>query len=74
MKILLIIFIVWSLAGILYFAIETNQILDDEATRNIDLPTPICLTLAYGPIYWIMACAFVWSSKFAPTSFSVTRS
>ena len=54
MKILLIIFIVWSLAGILYFAIETNQILDDEATRNIDLPTPICLTLAYGPIYWII--------------------
>ena len=55
MKIILMLFIAWSLTGLLYFAIETYNLLDDEATRNIDLPTPIWLTLAYGPVYWLIS-------------------
>jgi len=54
MKIILMLFIAWSLTGLLYFTIETYNFLDDEATRNIDLPTPIWLTLAYGPAYWFI--------------------
>lgn len=54
MKIILMLFIAWSLTGLLYFTIETYNFLDDEATRNLDLPTPFWHMMAYGPIYWII--------------------
>ena len=54
MKILLIIFIAWILTGLLYFAIETYNLLDDEAIRNLDLPSPTWKMMTYGPFYWLI--------------------
>ncbi|MGJ8653313.1 MAG: hypothetical protein ACSHX8_08565 [Opitutaceae bacterium] len=51
---ILILIIVWSIAGATYSWIDMCHEMEIEATLDPDDPTPIHKTIAYGPLIWLL--------------------
>ncbi|MGJ8640071.1 MAG: hypothetical protein ACSHYA_11845 [Opitutaceae bacterium] len=50
---ILILIVVWSLAGATYNYIDMCKEMEIEATLDPDAPTPLHKTIMYGPLVWL---------------------